>query len=271
MRNFLSFLLLFLTCTVYALEPIKEYVDHPGNSKYKFEAVEILTEDAYKLKSWIIFPKEESDLHRTLILAYGDNGNMSYLVRQVLEVVGQGYTVVMFDYRGFGESQDFVVEKDVLYYDEFTLDLKAVVNYTKARFDTKIGVWALSMGTIYATELYSQLPYDYLIAEGFVGNPKKVVEVVHKHLERELTLPESSSKYELALSKLSLPVLFFAGDRDGLTSPEDSYRAKYLNEKSEVILFKGGHLQGFQALSNEYHGQRYIEAISSFYERTFKE
>ncbi|MEC4114575.1 alpha/beta hydrolase [Myroides pelagicus] len=269
MRICLVFLFCVFSIHLYAVEPIKKYIDHPGNSSFKFEALEIKTKDDFALKTWITFPTTENDLHRTLILAYGDSGNMSYYVRQVLEVVNQGYTVVMFDYRGFGESQAFEVSKDTLYYDAFTTDLQAVLDYTKKRFDTPIGIWALSMGTIYAVELYSMDTYDYLIAEGFVSNPKKVVEVVKEHLNRDLLIPDSVDKYELALSKLTLPVLFFAGDRDGLTSPEASYRAKYLNEKNEVVLFKGGHLQGFQALSDEYHGQRYIEAINAFYVSVF--
>lgn len=263
----LLFFLMVLTCK--AVNPVKEYIDHPENTAMKYEAVAITTSDNYKLKSWICFPDKEQDLERVLILAYGDAGNMSYWLRQTLEIVKQGYTVVMFDYRGFGESQAFEMDENQLYYDEFTTDLKAVLKYTQSRFKRKVGIWALSMGTITATNLYVEEPFDYMIAEGFVASPTEIIKRVIKYLDKKMILPKSAEQYEKNLSRLSLPMLLFAGDRDGLTTPEESYRAKFLNPKSDIVIFKGSHLQGFQALSQDYHGQRYIEAINQFYETIF--
>lgn len=266
-KYFILFFLLATTMTR-AVEPIKEYVDHPLNSisNISFEAVEITTEDNFILKSWICMPAKEVDKHRVFVLAYGDSGNMSYYVRQVLEMVKQGYTIVMFDYRGYGESQAFEMETTMLYYDEFVTDLKAVVDYSKTRFKQPVGVWALSMGSIPATLLYSQDKFDYMVVEGFVSSPTLIIEKVKSHLQQDYKLPPSATDYEKALSRLSVPMLLFAGDRDGLTTPDESKRAKYLNAKNELVFFKGTHLQGFQALSNEYHGQRYVEAIDSFFD-----
>lgn len=264
MRLYLSMLLLCFTSILWAVEPKKEYVDHPANSTVKFEALEITTSDNYKLKSWICFPTKDKDLKQVLVLAYGDAGNMSYYVRQALEVAKYGYTVVMFDYRGYGESQAFEMIETQLYYDEFVTDLKAVVEYSQHRFQQPVGVWALSMGTIAGTLLYSDVKYDFMIAEGFVSSPQDIISKLKQYLDKDYTLPNSASQYELALSKLTLPVLYFAGDRDGLTSPNDSYRAKFLNPKSDVVLYKGAHLQGFQALSDKTHGERYIKAIDNF-------
>ncbi len=267
-KKSLILLFLLLTTLSWAVEPIKEYVDHPLNSvsNISFEAVEIKTEDDFTLKSWLCMPAKEVDKHRVFVLAYGDSGNMSYYVRQVLEMVKHGYTIVMFDYRGYGESQAFEMDSKTLYYDEFVTDLKAVVDYTKTRFNQPVGVWALSMGSIPATLLYSQDKFDYMVAEGFVYSPKVIVGRIKEYLEQDYKLPPSANDYENALSRLSLPMLLIAGDRDGLTTPDESRRAKFLNPKNELIFYKGSHLQGFQALSNEYHGQRYIEAIDKFFD-----
>lgn len=272
MNKLLTTLLLFLIAlSSCAVNPVKEYIDHPENTKMKYEEVDILTSDKYTLKSWICFPNKEDDLHRVLILSYGDTGNMSYWLRQTLEIVKQGYTVVMFDYRGFGKSQAFDTDENTLYYDEFTSDLEAVLKYTKSRFKQKTGIWALSMGTVVATNLYAEESFDYMIAEGFVTSPKEITQKINKHLTKQMILPPSAEQYEKKLSRLSLPILLFAGDRDGLTTPEDSYRVKFLNPKSDIVIFKGGHLEGFQALSKDYHGQRYIEAINKFYNTVFLE
>ncbi|MHC5354924.1 alpha/beta hydrolase family protein [Myroides sp. LJL115] len=264
MRILLTIFFFLYTLICFGVDPDRKYVDHPMNSNIQVESVEITTPDNYVLKSWICFPDEKVNQNRVLVLAYGDTGNMSYWIRQVLEMVNKGYTVVMFDYRGFGESSDFEMQAQQLYYDEFTTDLVSVIQYVKERFKQPVGVWALSMGTISAVFAYNIENYHYLIAEGFVASPIEVVKVIDQYLEKQYTLPESAQNYDKALSRLNLPVLYFTGNKDGLTPPQDSYRAKYLNPRSNVVLFKGGHLQGFQALSLDYHGQRYIEYVNSF-------
>ncbi len=270
MKHLFCLLSLLFAQVVLAINPIKEYTDTPANSNFRYEEVQIKTEDGYALNSWTLYPNDEKRLNRTLILAYGDAGNMSYWLRQVIEVVNQGYTVVMFDYRGFGASDAFDIEEDMLYYDEFAKDLQAVIAYTKEKFNTKIGVWALSMGTISAVLAQDVQPYDYLIADGFVVDPKVIVERLDHFLEKETHLPEGARAYDKALTHLTLPVLFIVGDRDGLTTMQDSNRVKPLNPKSEVVAYKGGHLQGFQAMTKTYHGEGYIEAINAFYNKTFE-
>ncbi|MDR2223070.1 MAG: alpha/beta hydrolase [Flavobacteriaceae bacterium] len=252
----------------YCGTPKKEYVDHPSNSNIKYEAVEILTKDSYKLKSWICYPQAKDNINRVLVLAYGDTGNMSYWLRQVSEMLKKGYTIVMFDYRGYGQSQAFPVKEESLYYEEFTTDLVTVLEYTKKRFKSPIGVWALSTGSLSATEAYQIEKYDYLITEGFMIDPKEITTRLTEFLKKDYILPEEAKNYTTKISKLTLPILLFTGDRDGLTQPDDSYRVSFLNPKSKVVMFKGGHLQGFQALSGTTHGQRYIEAIDDFYTKS---
>jgi len=270
MKHLLCFFTLLIVNLVGAINPIKEYVDHPVNSKFNYEEVHVTTDDGYRLNTWILYAKEENKRNRTLVLAYGDAGNMSYWLRQVIEVVNQGYNVVLFDYRGFGESDDFTIDEDQLYYDEFAMDLQTVVAYAKAKFNTKIGVWALSMGTIAAVLTNEVEAYDYLIADGFVVSPKVIAARLDEFLKKETKLPEQARDFDHALTRLSLPVLFLAGDRDGLTTVHDSNRVKPLNPKSQLVMFKGGHLQGFQAMTNTYHGEDYIKAINSFYDKTFE-
>ncbi|MGG5508141.1 MULTISPECIES: alpha/beta hydrolase [unclassified Myroides] len=270
MKHLLCLFSLLFVQIAAALNPVKEYVDTPVNSNFDYEEVQIETPDNYTLNSWILHPKEDKKLDRTLVFAYGDAGNMSYWLRQAIEVVNQGYTVVLFDYRGFGASDPFEIEEDMLYYDEFATDLQAVVTYVKQKFSTKIGVWAISTGTIAAVFTHNKTSYDYLIADGFVVSPQTIVDRLTHFLEKETRLPEGAVAYDKALSRLTLPVLFIVGDRDGLTTAYDSNRVKPLNPKSEVVLYRGGHLQGFQAMTDTYHGQGYIEAMNAFYVKNFE-
>lgn len=265
MKRYLSFIFLFLTTFCFALNPIKDYVDHPANFNFKYEQHKLETDDGYFLNSWLCLPSEEASNNTVLVVAYGDAGNMSYLLRQVDELVKNGFIILLFDYRGFGESQAFLMDDKQLYYDEFTVDLKSALEFASNRFkSSKIGLWTLSMGSIMGTLTADLNLFSFMVSEGFVTDPNVVVEKLKEYKNEDYIIPQSSSYYTQALSNLKIPILLFAGDRDGLTTVEESQRVKFLNSKSEIVLFKGGHLQGFQALSGTYHGEKYIKAIVNF-------
>lgn len=63
----------------------------------------------------------------TLIICNGDAGNMSYMQIDLAAVyAANGYNVVTFDWRGFGDSTEFEMNKDYLCYTEMLLDYEAV-------------------------------------------------------------------------------------------------------------------------------------------------
>lgn len=267
MRSLLLFLLLLSPSFCLGINPVKEYIDHPGNFNFKYEENQLKTSDGFMLNSWLCFPDKKNDNNTVLVVAYGDGGNMSFLLRQTNELIIKGFTVLLFDYRGFGESQAFEIDSKQLYYNEFTLDLNTALKFASSRFkSSKIGLWTLSMGSIMGTLTSGSNLFEFMISEGFVTDPNKIVEKLTVHTKETYTVPVSASEYTKALSKLDVPVLLFAGDRDGLTTVEGSERVKFLNPKNELVLFKGGHLQGFQALSGRSHGEKYIESIQNFIE-----
>lgn len=264
MKNLILFIMLFTCVYGFSIEPDRKYIDHPANSLIQVEQIDLYTSDDVRLRTWICSPSNSGVSSGVLVLAYGFNGNMSYYTREVLAMVNQGFSVIMFDYRGFGESDDFQSDSAMLYNDQYTLDLVTVLDYAKSKFDQPIGVWGLSFGTITATLAYQLSSFDYLIADSYVYSVSKIVDVMQEFLSKTFILPCSAKNYDKALSALTIPILFFNGDRDGLTSANDSYRMKYLNPLSELILYRGVHMQGFQAMSGDFYGQRYIEGIQNF-------
>ena len=86
-----------------------------------------------------------------------------------------GFTVVMFDYRGFGESDSFNIDTKMLYYNEFATDLTAVIQFAKNKYPkNKTGVWAFSMGTIIATLATNYIQPVFIIGDGYVTNPSAI-------------------------------------------------------------------------------------------------
>lgn len=105
------------------------------------------------------------------------------------------------------------------------------------------------MGTIAVTLALAQRSVDFLIAEGFVVNPTRVQQRLRGVSGKEVLLPISSQNYDVALQKLSLPILLFAGTLDTITTLEDSELFVKRQANTTLIAFKGKHGAGFLTLS----------------------
>lgn len=268
-KSILCLLILITSITsVFAINPDREYIRTPDSLGLKFDSVSVQTPDGFDIKTWIYSANESKDNGRLLILAYPDAGNMSYFVYQSAILSSQGFTVVTFDYRGFGKSSDFHIERDMLYYDEFVTDLVSVGSFIEQKFpDKKIGIWGMSMGTIIAVKAMKSLKekVDFLVTEGFITNTEIIVKRIFKDKELNISVPNDSSDYLDYINDLSVPVLIFSASKDKITPYEDALNFKR-NRKSgisEIVNFEGDRLSGFNYGDGEW-GMFYVNEINRF-------
>ena len=245
----LFFLLLFSFNSVYSINPDREYIRTPDSVKWNYQQLDINTRDGFRLNTWIYETKPENDKDTVLILAYPDAGNMSYFVYHAAILANAGYTVVTFDYRGFGKSQDFEIQKEFLYYKEFAWDLEAVVEtISKEIPNKKLGIWAMSMGTTIASRAYPQIKgqIDFIIGEGFVTDPDGIVDY-YKEKGKEILLPESSDEFKISLESIDCPLLILTASNDKVTTHGSAIiLQKKLGDNCEISRYEGEHLTGFQ-------------------------
>src|ERR1044072_8073 len=104
---FFCLVLIASSSSSYALKPVKEYSAIPDTQREPYENNTITAADNVKLKSWTFLPSGMKDKKITLVLAYADAGNMSWWMQRAIAFAHKGYTVVLFDYRGFGSSDAF--------------------------------------------------------------------------------------------------------------------------------------------------------------------
>ncbi|MBA4299259.1 MAG: alpha/beta hydrolase [Cyclobacterium sp.] len=245
----LFFLLLFSFNSVYSINPDREYIRTPDSVKWNYQQLYIHTHDGFRLNTWIYEAKPEKDRDTVLILAYPDAGNMSYFVYHAAILANAGYTVVTFDYRGFGKSQDFEIQKEFLYYKEFALDLEAVVEtISKEIPNKKLGIWAMSMGTTIASRAYPRIKnqIDFIIGEGFVTDPDGIVGY-YKKQGKEILLPENSSEFKKSLESIDCPILILTASNDKVTTHTSAMNLQQkLGTNCSIIRYEGDHLTGFQ-------------------------
>jgi pimeloyl-ACP methyl ester carboxylesterase len=257
--------LTFLTNFCFALKPDKTYKTTPDSLGLNYTKQVIKTDDNARLNAWIINPPEAQNNGTTIILSYGDAGNMSYWLNQAAILSQLDFTIVLFDYRGFGESSDFEMNPEQLYYNEFATDLETVIKWTKQNLKfKKLGILGLSMGTIMTTIAVQNEKVDFIIGEGFVLNPNEIKEKLFKFKQKNIILPENSDNYVDLIPKIEAPMLLFSGTLDNFTTVEDSKHVVKQKPNRKLVEFTGNHLEGFAVLSGEYFGSKYIQAMNEF-------
>ena len=114
--------------TLLGIRPIKNVQnENPSNYNLKYENVTFNSIDHLSIKGWLIKSQKPKG---TIVMAHGYNGN-----RGILDIAkflnDGGYNVVMFDFRGHGESEGNYISMG--YYE--SKDVLGAIQYLKQRKD----------------------------------------------------------------------------------------------------------------------------------------
>ncbi len=247
------------------MKPKSDYIVTPDSLGMKYVELQLTTIDNYKINTWVMRPDKKKDNKTVMIVAYGDAMNMSYWVEQCYYFVQAGFTVITFDYRGFGHSSPFALDTNQLYYNEFAMDLESAVKYAKSEFKGyKVGVRALSMGTVVAAFAYVETPFDYLIGDSFVCDPIVMQERLRKITGRTFVVPNGAKECKGFLDNINIPILVFSGTKDENTPLNDCKIMVSRHANRKLIAYDGGHLEGIFVLSGKTFGAKYIKDVKDF-------
>jgi predicted alpha/beta hydrolase len=237
-----------------AVNPEKEYKYYSESFNISLsDSIYLFTSDGYKIYTCFIEPANNNN-NTTILIAYGDAGNLSYYYYCASKLRDFGYTVVLFDYRGFGKSSDWETDTKILFYKEFVTDLLTVTEYSKKRFPAnKIGIMAISMGSIITTLTIPQIKIDFIVAENYVVTLSGVVERLKLEKNKQCYYPSEIKEtvYEEIINNIDIPVLLFTSLEDRITTYEDS-QIMGKNSKCKNIVYNGKHGQGMETLQLDY-------------------
>ncbi|KUG07532.1 alpha/beta hydrolase [Solirubrum puertoriconensis] len=273
LRSFVPLLVLLLfSHLAFAIKPLRKYYQTPDSVGMAYQPTRISTPDKLHLQAWDCSPDAKLDKRTTIVLANGDAGNMGGWVHMAKELTTQGYRVLLFDYRGFGQSDDFAMDQERLYYNEFADDLGTALAYARRQYPrNRTGVLAFSMGTILATKVAAREKLDFLIGEGYVADPTLHVEIIKQLKNKTISLPADADQYKQLLPRISCPVLLVAGTTDAFTPlahSEQVVNAATGKQVRRLVKFEGGHLQGSAKLSQQRYADAYVQMISDFITET---
>lgn len=180
----------------HAIIPDTVYIRKPESMGLIYKNLEVITNDGYKIETCFFpaqSPLSEGELRDlngnrrtyetqdetkrpTIIVCNGDAGNMSYFQLYLAKSwTSRGFNVVTFDWRGFGKSSPFAMDRNYLCYTEMLKDYRTVVRTTSEQEEVLNGAiavvgWStgayLSMITAYTDDLVNafvgrSLPTDF--------------------------------------------------------------------------------------------------------------
>ena len=231
---------------VFAIKPEKTYRYTPEQLSLEYEELKIDTNDGATLNIWHL-PSEETGI--PVIISQSDAGNMGYWLYMGAYFQACGLDVWLYDYRGFGESSDFEIDRDCLFHNEFVADLATVAGYVYKKTSAAPVLLGLSMGTIIINEYLkdTNIPVTHIIYDGYAGDPAEWVNKL-KANGKDVKLPDGylPGKHK----NRRLKTLYIVGLKDGYSSAGDIPFRK--SKKTTVKTFNSGHISSFNQYPEEY-------------------
>ncbi|MBD3271829.1 MAG: alpha/beta fold hydrolase [Elusimicrobia bacterium] len=186
--------------------PIKEIQATPETIGLTYADVTITTEDTKKLNAWFV---RADSAEYTILFAHGNAGNISHRLDKVFFFVSLGCDVLVFDYRGYGQSQGSPSEQGIY------RDTSAAYRYlteTRSIPPERIILYGESLGGAAVIDCASHNPAAGLITEDTFSSALDMAKIYYPFVPTFLI----SLRYDSAdkISRIAIPKLFFHSTDD---------------------------------------------------------
>lgn len=253
---FLCFYLYF-NQDAYIFFPEKTITSAPSAFGMKYENLFIVAKDGVKINVWYI-PNGNSAL---IIHCNGNAGNLSERVEKFSLFNSLGYSVIGFDYRGYGKSEGKPSEEGLY------MDLRSVINFAeeKGYKKSEIILYGESIGGGVALQLASEMQFSVLILESTFTSIYDMARIYYKLFPTSFLL---KSKFDnlSKIKKVKCPVVIMHSKEDEIV-PYSMGQTLYENASEPKIFLnlEKGHNDGGIIVSREA-----ISKLKSFLEESRK-
>ncbi len=218
-------------------------------------ATRVRSVDSLELSTWMIPPADSATALGYWVLAHhGNAGNISLMRRQEWSraLVALGVGVVVFDYRGYGTSDDGPLDEGALYRDaESVYEWMVRVQGIDPQH---IIIYGHSLGSAVATHLAAQVEAAGLILEGAFTSIPDVGASRYPWLPIRLLSTERFASLA-RIDSIAMPKLFLHASDDSATPFEFGKRLyDAAPPPKELVVLTGGHHQAFVVDSATYYG-----------------
>ncbi len=236
--------------------PVRQLTATPSQIGLAYERVAIDTEDGVRLDGWFI----PADVSRgTVLFFHGNAGNISHRLDSIAIFHKLNYSVLIFDYRGYGQSEGKPSEEGTY------RDGEAAWRYLteqKQVAPREIVFFGRSLGGAVATCLAArQTPRACILESVFTSAPDLAAQLFPLFPSRLLCRYDYNTA--AAIKKINCPVLIIHSPQDDIIP--FSHGRKLFEAASEPKAFleiRGDHNTGFLA-----SGSLYTNGLADFLEK----
>ncbi len=233
--------------------PSSALVATPDRYGLSYETVHLNTDDGEQLHGWWI-PADES--RGTLLFFHGNAGNISGRLENVRQFHRLGLNVLIFDYRGYGQSTGAPSEEGLY------RDAEAAWDHLveeKGIDPAQIVIFGRSLGSGPATWLATQCePGALLLESAFTSVPDMAAHHYPWLPAHQLTTTQFDNRERI--DQIDVPLLVIHSPGDNVV-PFEHGRALFdaAHEPKQFLEIEGGHNDGFLVSA-----ERYMSAIDEF-------
>ena len=211
---------------------------HPGSFGLAYREASFSAGDGVRLHGWFV---EKSPGAPLVILCHGNGGNISNRLEKLRLLLDAGASVLLFDYRGYGQSAGSPSERGTY------LDGEAALRYATDVLKvspSRVVLHGESLGAAVAAEVALRHPVGGLILEsGFTSVPDMA-----RLLLPWLPVRLVSLRYDTLskIGRIRCPVLIMHSPQDEIVPYEMGRRVfAAAREPKTFAALSGGHNEGF--------------------------
>ncbi len=218
--------------------PEEDYAGVPADIRLHYDDLLIPTSDGLSLGAWYVpSPKARG----TILFCHGNAGNISHRLIELKLLNAMGFNVLMFDYRGYGQSEGRPSEEGTY------LDAEAAWRYLVDVLEEKperIVLFGRSLGGAVAIELATRHTPAALVVESTFTRLADVGSVHYSWLPVRFLLRHRYDSIS-RVGSIACPKLFSHGDNDQLI-PIELGRKLFdaASSPKRLITTPGGHNNG---------------------------
>ncbi|MCF8296172.1 MAG: alpha/beta fold hydrolase [Saprospiraceae bacterium] len=270
MKKIISlFVMLAIVSIAGALNPVKEYSVKPDEYGMKYSEVTFETSDGLNLFGWYFNAPKSSG--KAIILSHDGDGNMADLIELAGQFVSAGYNVLTYDYRGYGQSDDFEINTSFYIYAQFEKDLSAAIDFVRMKRSgiTTVNLYGQGIGAGLSLSVAAD---NKRVAKVIADSPyTTLLEIQKKYMDvksEDVKIPLAYDKnileplYALENKYAKLKkYLFIVGDEDPIYTVKDiKALSKIVKSTSTVYVVKGATAKTTFAKDKA----KYFEYITNF-------
>ena len=237
--------------------PSRTIAATPAAIGLAYENVQLHAADSTRLHAWFV-PAAAS--RGTLLFSHGNAGNIGHRLDSIRQFHSLGLDVLIYDYRGFGESEGKPTEAGTY------LDAKAAWDYLlvgRGIAPQQIVIFGRSLGAAVAAELASQhLSAGVILESAFTSVPDMAASIYPWLPVRLLSRYRYNNLEKVA--RITSPVLLVHSRGDEIVPYDQGERLfARANEPKQFLELSGGHNDGNHVSHDIYMQtlQRFLDGI----------